>query len=72
MVQFACVGLDHHYIYGMTEPVAAGAKCVSTIPEMRQSPWKASLADSDVPRFESPELLYQREDINYRLYGYSC
>ena len=29
MIQFACVGLDHRHIYGMTEGLlAAGAKCV--------------------------------------------
>ena len=28
MIQFACVGLDHRHIYGMTEGLlAAGAKC---------------------------------------------
>ena len=28
MIQFACVGLDHRHVYGMTEGLlAVGAKC---------------------------------------------
>ena len=65
MIQFACVGLDHRHIYGMTEGLlAASAKCVGYYTRDEAAPLEGfTRRFPDVPRFDSPEILYQREDI---------
>ena len=65
MIQFACVGLDHRHIYGMTEGLlAAGAKCVGYYTRDEAAPLEGfTCRFPDIPRFDSSEILYQHEDI---------
>ncbi len=53
MIQFACVGLDHRHIYGMTEGLlAAGAKCVGYYTRDEAEPLEGfTRRFPDVPRF---------------------
>ena len=65
MIKFACVGLDHRHIYGMTEGLlAAGAKCVGYYTRDEAEPLEGFIRRfPEVPRFDTPESLYQRKDI---------
>ncbi len=65
MIQFACIGLDHRHIYGMTEGlIAAGAKCVGYCTREDAEPLEGFVRRfPDVPRFDSPEPLYQSKDL---------
>ena len=66
MIQFACVGLDHRHIYEMTEGLlAAGAECVGYFTRDDAEPLGGFIRRfPKVPRFESPEILYQRKDVS--------
>ncbi len=65
MIRFACIGLDHRHIYGMTEGLlAAGAQCIGYYTRDDAEPLEGFLRRfPDVPRFASAEELYQHPDL---------
>ena len=65
MIKFACIGLDHRHIYGMTEGLmVAGAKCVGYYTRDEAGPLEGFIRRfPGVPRSDSPEEFYQRKDV---------
>ncbi len=65
MIQFACIGLDHRHVYGMTEGlIAAGARCVGFYTREDAEPLEGFVRRfPEVPRVATPEELYERDDL---------